>query len=179
MIISVAQTAARISLAAVMKAKDKIVSVENVKKGARTIYSCVVNVKNRWEGNPFKAVKDVGGVIAGTAGADFAINKSIAYRQKQREKNKHEKEFLSAQQRVINLIKQNVEGELGRYGLPKACDQAVLDLVFLPGGREVLQEIQETFRTFFVVSKKRSIASRLLFWRRAANASSAKVNIFI
>jgi hypothetical protein len=62
--------------------------------------------------------------------------------------NKQKKELIVARQTLFNLLKKNANGEIGCYGLPKACNRAVLDLVLLPGGKEELEKIIASFKQY-------------------------------
>jgi hypothetical protein len=83
-------------------------------------------------------------------------------------KKKREQDLFVARQEVVDSLYKNADGEIGAYGLPKACDKAIRKLVLMPGGCEELEEVKTVFKKYFVAANKRSIASRLLFWKKKA-----------
>jgi hypothetical protein len=58
-------------------------------------------------------------------------------------------ELLQSRQTIADLIIKNADGKIGSYGLPVVCDAEIKKLITLPGGQEVLKELQMLFKNFF------------------------------
>jgi hypothetical protein len=99
--------------------------------------------------------KPIAWVATGIAGifATYHIFSGIFYQFSdeavvKRLKNKQERKLIVARQTLLNLLKNNVKGKIGRCGLPRVCDRALLDLVLLPGGKEELEKIIASFKQY-------------------------------
>jgi hypothetical protein len=62
--------------------------------------------------------------------------------------------LFQTRQIIADLIIKHADGEIGGYGLPIACDAEIKKLISLPGGQEVLKELQELFEKFFKTQKE-------------------------
>lgn len=58
-------------------------------------------------------------------------------------------ELLQIRQTIADLIINNTDSKIGGYGLPMVCDTKIKKLISLPGGQEVLKELQKLFENFF------------------------------
>jgi hypothetical protein len=57
--------------------------------------------------------------------------------------------LLQIRQTIADLIINHADSKIGVYGLPVVCDAEIKKLISLPGGQEVLKELQELFEKFF------------------------------
>lgn len=93
--------------------------------------------------------------IAGTYVA-YKIYDSFTYRYGneatyKRLRYEQELALLAAKKNLLMMLKNNIRGELGTLGLPKACDQAARILVLLPGGLEELEKITIMFKKYITI----------------------------
>jgi hypothetical protein len=140
----------------------------------------VHSLKKMCTEKPLEALKGITEVIGGVFSAGGAwyifsnsreVNKDVA----------QAKALAIARQELIKLLDKNSDGEIGAYGLPKACDDAVKKLIFIPGGTEELKKIVEIFREFYVAKKQESnnqdqkvfeqqsgALAKMFFWKKPA-----------
>jgi hypothetical protein len=92
--------------------------------------------------------------------------KNYFYPDAKKLKEKQEQDFFAARKTLEDLLKKNSNGKIGSMGIPEACEESARAFALMPGGKDELQNIIDTFKKYFTMSsgKKHSLVKALLLW---------------